>query len=80
MTVALKKWGNSTGLRIPSNIMEDGHFELDQEMDIRLENGCIIVEPAETGITLAQLVENISPDNLPEEIDFGSPVGQETEI
>ena len=80
MTVALKKWGNSTGLRIPSNIMEDGHFKLDQEMDIRLENGCIIVKPAETGVTLAQLVENISPDNLPEEIDFGSPVGQETEI
>lgn len=80
MTVALKKWGNSMGLRIPANIMEDGHFVIDQEMDIQLENGCIIVKPVEAGVTLAQMVEGISPDNLPEEIDFGGPQGQETDL
>lgn len=80
MTISLKKWGNSTGLRIPANIMKDGHFELDQEMDIQLENGCIIVKPVEAELSLAQMVEKINLDNIPEEIDFGAPMGQETDL
>ena len=51
---------------------------IDQPVDIREENGRVVIEPVTTPVyDLDELLAAITPDNLHEEIDFGPPVGKE---
>jgi antitoxin MazE len=78
MRAVVKKWGNSASVRIPSNVLKAAKIEIDDPVDIREEQGRIVVErlrPA--SYDLASLVEKITPDNLHDEADFGRPVGKE---
>ncbi len=78
MRVAVKKWGNSASVRIPAAIMQAARLELNQAVDIREEEGRIVIEPLSAPeYDLATLVEAITPDNLHDAIDFGEPVGKE---
>lgn len=78
MRVNLKKWGNSTAVRIPSAILAATELRLDETVDIREENGCIILEPIhEHRYTLNDMLAAITPDNQHAEYDFGKPVGKE---
>lgn len=78
MRVIVKKWGNSASVRIPAGIMEAVSLSLDDPVDIREEDGCIIIEPIHTNkYNLAQLLAGITSENLHNEIDFGAPVGKE---
>jgi antitoxin MazE len=79
MRVTVKKWGNSASVRIPAAIMESAHLKLDQAVDVREENGRIVLEPVRPDkYDIAQLVAAITPDNLHDETDFGAPVGKES--
>jgi antitoxin MazE len=74
----VKKWGNSASVRIPVSVMQAAHLELDQVVDVREEEGRIIIEPLRAqGFDLSELLEGISDDNLHGELDFGEPMGQE---
>lgn len=78
MRVVVKKWGNSASVRIPSGIMQAARLQLDEAVDIREENGRIVIEPISTPEhTLARLLEGITPDNMHSEVDMGAPVGKE---
>jgi antitoxin MazE len=78
MQVMIKKWGNSASVRIPAALLEPAHLHIDDVVDIREENGCIIIEPVRPKVCdLAALLEEITPDNLHGESDFGLPVGRE---
>lgn len=78
MRVIVKKWGNSASVRIPAGIMEAAHLALDEAVDIREEDGRIVIEPVRpVKYDLAQLLSGITPDNLHVEVDFGAPVGKE---
>ena len=78
MRVTVKKWGNSASVRIPAAIMEAAHLTLDEVVDIREEDGCIVIEPIRPrGYDLAELLADITPENLHAEVDFGGPVGKE---
>jgi antitoxin MazE len=78
MRVIVKKWGNSASVRIPAGIMEAARLGLDDPVDIREEEGRIVIEPIRTHkYDLAQLLASITPENLHTEIDFGAPVGKE---
>ena len=51
---------------------------LDDPVDIREENGRIVIEPIRTNeCDLAQLLAGITPENLHIEVDFGAPAGKE---
>jgi antitoxin MazE len=51
---------------------------LDQPVEVREENGRIVIEPIKPGkFDLAQLLSGITRENLHSEIDFGPPVGRE---
>lgn len=81
MKAIIKKWGNSAAVRLPATIMKAAHLELDQELDIREENGIIVIEPvASDEISLARLVEGITPENIPDAIEFGGAVGEEFDL
>lgn len=78
MRAIVKKWGNSASVRIPAGIMEAARLGLDDPVDIREEDGHIIIEPLRTKeCDLAQLLAGITPENLHTEADFGAPAGKE---
>jgi antitoxin MazE len=79
MRVIVKKWGNSAAVRIPSGIMEAARLRLDDAVDVREQDGQIVIEPIPAAkVDLAQLLAGITPENLHGGIDFGSPVGKES--
>ena len=78
MNVLIKKWGNSASVRIPASVMAAAKLSLNQAVDVREEQGRIIVEPIRArDYDLATLIAGITEENRHEEIDFGGPVGKE---
>jgi antitoxin MazE len=78
MRVNVKKWGNSSAVRIPSVVMDAADFRIDDTVDVRAEGGKIVIELVrETDYDLDQLLDRITPENLHGSIDFGGPVGKE---
>jgi antitoxin MazE len=78
MQVIVKKWGNSAGVRIPAAILSATGLKIDQAVDVREEDGRVIIEPVKAKeYDLAALLAGITPENIHEEVDFGAAVGQE---
>ena len=78
MRTVVKKWGNSASVRIPTAVMQAAHLDLDEAVDVREESGRIVIEPAQRKeYDLAELVKQITVENLHDEADFGRPVGKE---
>jgi antitoxin MazE len=78
MRAIVKKWGNSASVRIPAGIMEAAHFSLDMPVDVREQDGRIIIEPIKAPeFDITRLLADITPENLHTEIDFGAPLGKE---
>lgn len=78
MRVQVKKWGNSASVRIPASIMAAASLHIDQEVDVREEEGRIVIDPVMQSYDLDELLAKMTPDTFPEVIDFGAPVGNET--
>lgn len=79
MLITVKKWGHSASVRIPVAIMKAVSLKLDDTVDVREENGRIVIEPVrnEKEYDLVQLLAGITPENLHTEVDFGPAVGKE---
>lgn len=78
MRAIIKKWGTSASVRIPAGIIESGHLGLNDVVNIREEGGRIIIEAIrDSTFNLAQMLADITPENMHAEIDFGAPVGEE---
>lgn len=78
MEVIVKKWGNSAAVRIPAAIMAAAHVDLDQPVDVREEQGRIVIEPVRRkSYKLEELLAGISAKNLHPPVDTGAPVGKE---
>jgi antitoxin MazE len=78
MLVQVKKWGNSASVRIPASIMASSALHLDQLVDMRHEGGRIVIEPVLAPVyDLDTLLEQMTPETFPDEVDFGAPVGNE---
>ena len=78
MRTVVRKWGNSASVRIPAAVMQAAHLNLDEAVDVREESGRIVIEPAQRKeYDLAELVKQITGENLHDEADFGRPVGKE---
>jgi len=78
MRVQVKKWGNSASVRIPAPIMAAAALHIDQEVEVREEEGRIVIEPVSApSYDLEALLAKMSPDTFPEPIEFGPPVGKE---
>ena len=78
MEVLVKKWGNSAAVRIPASVMETAQLKLDQPVDVREEQGRIVIEPKRAQVfALADLVRRITPANRHDAVDTGPAVGRE---
>jgi antitoxin MazE len=79
MRAIVKKWGNSAAVRIPSGIMQAARLTLNDVVEVREQDGQIVIKPIRVGkIDLAQLLAGITPENLHGGVDFGDPVGKES--
>jgi len=78
MRVVVKKWGNSAAVRIPRGVMDAARLVVDQPVDIIEQDGQVLITPVlPQTLDLAQLLQGITPENLPGSVDFGAPVGRE---
>ena len=78
MKSAVKKWGNSAAVRIPTVIMDAIPLELGEMVDVRAEAGRIVIRPVrEKASDINKLIKAITGDNLHEPADFGPAAGKE---
>lgn len=78
MHVVVKKWGNSASVRIPARVMAAADLHIDQAVDVREENGRIIIEPIRApDYDLNAMLAEMEPETFHEDVDFGAPIGKE---
>jgi antitoxin MazE len=78
METKVQKWGNSLAVRLPKEIvrrlsLQEGSAVLVNENNKRI----IIRQTLKNKLSLAELVGQITPENLHKENDWGSPHGVE---
>ncbi len=79
MRTMLRKWGKGAGVRISTAVMRAANLNLDQEVDVREEEGCVVIAPLRPiSYALASLLDGITEDNLHEEVLTGDAVGRES--
>lgn len=63
VTLAIKKWGNSLGVRLPAVIAKEAHLHTDQKVSIAIVNEQIIITPVvNEAMTLEQRLSNFNPE------------------
>jgi antitoxin MazE len=72
----VSRWGNSLGLRIPRGLAEDAGLSEGSSIDLRVENGRLIVEPVAVE-SLESLLAKVTPKNLHGELLIDAPRGRE---
>ena len=78
MDAVIRKWGNSPAVRLPTAVLKQAGYQLEQKVDLVVSEGRIIIQPSEkVEYDLDSLVNGISAKNLHTEVSFGSPVGKE---
>lgn len=78
MQTKIQRWGNSLGLRIPKSFAEEAHVEAGSTVDISVEGGELVVRPIRPRrYDLRSLVKAITPKNVHEVVETGTPVGRE---
>jgi len=80
MIVKVKSWGNSQGLRLNRQVLEEAHIAVGDKVNLSVRDGVILVAPAKRvwgGCDLRALVARRSRGYKPEVIGWGKPVGRE---
>ena len=80
LEATLSSWGKSTALRIPMPLVKKAGLKIGQT--VRFEagaDGSIILWPVLARPNLADLLAQVTPENLPDEADvsWGKPQGSE---
>ena len=78
MRASIAKWGNSLALRLPKGLAEDARLVEGATVDLRVENGTLVVAPARKRYRLADLLAESKPETGHGETDWGAPRGKET--
>lgn len=72
------KWGNSLAVRIPKAFATEVGFEEDSLVELSLVNGQLVIAPAtEIPLSLEQLLEQVTEENMHDEVTTGPAVGKE---
>lgn len=78
MEAVIRKWGNSPALRLPSAVLREAGYQLEQKVDLVVSRGRIVIQPSEkVEYELDALVAGINDTNVHSEASFGQPVGRE---
>jgi antitoxin MazE len=78
MRTTVQKWGNSLAVRIPKTFASEAKLAEDSPVELSLEEGRLVVTPVpRKRRTLAELLAQVTDDNIHPEVDWGPPVGKE---
>jgi antitoxin MazE len=75
MAVTLQKWGNSLGVRLPKTALEQVGLIEGAKVEVGVEGDHLVIRRQR--LNLAELLAACKPENRPDPIDFGPPVGRE---
>ena len=78
MKSTVQKWGNSLAIRIPKSFATEIDLSQGAEIDLVLFENKIQIEPIKKKkLTLDELLNQVTEENIHEEVDTGTPVGKE---
>ena len=78
MTAQITRWGNSQGVRLSKKVLELAGMQMNEEVDVLVENGRIMLEKIHRHQTLEERAAAYGGKLGPsEEYDWGEPVGRE---
>lgn len=78
MQAQVKEWGNSQGIRISKEVLQDAGISLNEWLDITVSNGVITLSKVFRHRTLEERASEYGGQlNLDGECDWGEPVGRE---
>ena len=79
MKTRVQKWGNSLALRIPKSFAAEVGLQKETSVEVSLADGKLVITPVtKPKLTLKQLLAKVTKENLHQEVDIGSAVGNET--
>jgi antitoxin MazE len=76
MLIKVQKWGNSLAVRIPSAFAKEIGLSPNTEVELKLEDNKLVIVPNRKK-QLEKLLEQITPENLHSEVDWGEKSGRE---
>ncbi len=80
MITKVQSWGNSQGLRLNRQTLDEAHIAVGDEVDLTVREGVIVIAPAKRvrgGHNLNRLVARIPKDYKPDPVEWGESVGRE---
>ncbi|CCQ94742.1 Transcriptional regulator/antitoxin, MazE [[Clostridium] ultunense Esp] len=77
MYTTIQKWGNSQGVRLPKVILEMANLNENDTVELKVENGKVIISPVKEHRTLKERIAEYEGDYRPHEWDTGPSVGKE---
>jgi antitoxin MazE len=80
MVTKVQKWGNSQGLRLAKQVLEDVHISVGDDVNVTTRDGVIVISPVKRirgKRDLRELVSRIPRNYKAGEIDWGKPTGKE---
>ena len=80
MITKVQKWGNSQGLRLAKQVLEEIHVSIGDPVEVSTRDGVIVIAPIRRirgKLSLHELVSRIPKNYRPEEVEWGKPVGRE---
>lgn len=81
MITRVQKWGNSQGLRLARQVLEDAHISVGDDVEVAAKDGVIVIAPVKRvrgKVSLEELVSRIPEGHKVQEADWGKAVGKET--
>ena len=80
MVTKVQKWGNSQGIRLSRQALQDAEIEVGDAVDVVVREGAIVVTPVRRTrgrYDLRDLVRRIPEGYEQEEVNWGPTVGRE---
>lgn len=78
MQAQVKEWGNSQGIRIPKELLQDAGIALNEVLNITASDGVITLTKTFRHKTLEERAAEYGGNlNLDGEYDWGDPLGRE---
>jgi antitoxin MazE len=78
MKTQVGKWGNSLAVRIPGVHAKELQIEEGAELEMTRVSGGLLLRPKKRAYTLGELLDQIKPENIHGETDWGQARGRET--
>ena len=77
MNNVIRKWGNSPALRLPTTVLKEAGYQLEQKVELIVSKGRIIIQPSQKiEYDLDSLIKGINTKNRHIESSFESPVSK----